>query len=47
MKVTPAMRAKLLPAHAAQNLDVFPAGMTDPHAIIIHIMNMECKGEDG
>ena len=44
MKFTPAVRAKFLSAHPALNLDVFPAGVTDPHGHIIHIYNMECKG---
>ena len=45
MKVTPAMRAKVLSAHPALNLDVFPAGVTDPHGFIIHRNVGECKGE--
>ena len=45
MKFTPAVRAKFLPAHPALNLDVFPAGVTDPHIVIIHINMGECKGE--
>jgi len=44
MKVTPAMRAKLLSAHPALNPHVFPAGVTDLHFLIIHINIGERKG---
>ena len=36
VKVTPAMRTNLLPAHSALKLDLFCAGVTDPHGRIIH-----------
>jgi hypothetical protein len=45
MKVAPAMRANLLPAHPALNLGVLAAGVTDQHVLIIHIFDRECKGE--
>jgi hypothetical protein len=44
VKVTAAMRANLLPAHPALKFDLFPAGMTDPHVIIIPGKEGECKG---
>ena len=36
VKVTPAMRANLLPAHPTVKFDLFYTGVADPHEHIIH-----------
>jgi len=36
VKVTPAMRTNLLPAHSALEFNLFCTGVADPHGRIIH-----------
>ena len=39
VKVTPAMRANLLPAHPTLKFDFSGTGVADPHGRIIHPLN--------